>query len=79
MFGLAFMSPCIVMYSYSITNKMHLFLKLFILVTRCTCFGAVFPSVIRSSKTAYTATGICYSATATCCCRPRQQEVAVAV
>ena len=26
-------------YSYSTTNKMHLFLKVFILVKRSTCFG----------------------------------------
>ena len=34
---LAFVSPCIVIYSYSITNKMHLFYKSFILVKRSTC------------------------------------------
>ena len=30
-----------VLYSYSTTNKMHLFLKLFILVKRSTCFGGL--------------------------------------
>jgi len=36
-------------YSYSKTNKMHLFLKLFILVKHY-IFRAVFPSIIRSSR-----------------------------
>jgi hypothetical protein len=36
---LMFISPCILIYSYSKTNQMHLFLKLFILVKRSTCFG----------------------------------------
>jgi hypothetical protein len=40
---LTFIGPCIVIYSYSTTNKMHLFLKLFILVKRSTCFGRSFP------------------------------------
>ena len=39
---LTFMGPCIVTYSYSTTNKMHLFIKLFILVKRSTCFGQFF-------------------------------------
>jgi len=30
-FYLTFIGPCVVIYSYSTTNKMHLFLKLFIL------------------------------------------------
>ena len=37
-----FIGLCIVMYSYSTTNKMHLFLKLFILVKRFTCFRRSF-------------------------------------
>jgi hypothetical protein len=36
---LMFTGLCIVIYSHSATNKMHLFLKLFILVKRSTCFG----------------------------------------
>ena len=40
------------------TNKMHLFLKLFILVTCCTCFRRSFrPS--SGAHTAHTATGTC--------------------
>ena len=31
-----------ILYSYSTTNKMHLFLKLFILVKRSTCFARSF-------------------------------------
>ena len=33
-----FIGPCVIIYSYSTTNKMHLFLQLFILVTRSACF-----------------------------------------
>ena len=40
--GLTFVGPCVVIYSYSTTNKMLLFLKLFILVKRCTCFRRSF-------------------------------------
>ena len=40
---LTFIGPCIVMYSYSTTNKIHLFLKLFIIVKGSTCFGRSFP------------------------------------
>jgi len=39
---LTFIGPCIAIHSYSTTNKMHLFLKLFILVKRSTCFGRSF-------------------------------------
>jgi hypothetical protein len=38
-FHLTFTGPCIAIYSYSKTNQMHLFLKLFILVKHSTCFG----------------------------------------
>jgi hypothetical protein len=38
---LTFIGPYILIYSYSITNKMHLFLKLFILIKRSTCFGGL--------------------------------------
>jgi hypothetical protein len=34
--------PCILIYSYSTTNKMHLFPKLFILVKHSACFGRSF-------------------------------------
>ena len=37
-----FIGPCIVIFSYDTTNKMHLFLKLFILVKRSTCFRRSF-------------------------------------
>jgi hypothetical protein len=40
--NLTFIGPCIVIYSYSTTNRMHLFLKLFILVKHATCFGRSF-------------------------------------
>ena len=40
--NLTFIGPCIIIYSYSTSNKMHLFLKLFILVKRSTCFGRSF-------------------------------------
>jgi hypothetical protein len=39
---LTFIAPCIVIYSCSKTNKMHLFLKLFILVKHSTSFGRSF-------------------------------------
>ena len=52
--------------SYSTTNKMHLFLKLFNLVKRSTCFGRSFhPSSWAQNCTS--ATGICQTAAATCC------------
>jgi len=40
--NLTFTGPCIVIYSYSTINKMHLFLKLFILVKLSTCVGRSF-------------------------------------
>jgi hypothetical protein len=40
--NVTFISPCVVIYSYSTTKKMHLFLKLFILVKRSTCFKRSF-------------------------------------
>ena len=39
---LTFIGPCIVIHSYSTTNKMHLFFKLFFLVKHSTCFGQSF-------------------------------------
>ena len=36
---LTFIGPCIVIYSYSTTNKTHLYLGLSNLVKRSTCFG----------------------------------------
>jgi hypothetical protein len=39
---LTFIGLCIVIYSYSKTNKMHSFLKSFILVKHSTCFGRSF-------------------------------------
>jgi hypothetical protein len=39
---LTFISPCVIIYSYSKTNQMHLFLKLFILVKQSTYFGRSF-------------------------------------
>jgi hypothetical protein len=39
---LKFMGTCIVIYSYSKTNQMHQFLKLFISKQHCTCFGRSF-------------------------------------
>jgi heme A synthase len=39
---LTFIGLCIVIYSYSKTNRMHLFLKLFILAKHTTCFGRSF-------------------------------------
>jgi len=65
---LTFIGPCIAIYSYSTTNKMHLFLKLFILVKRSTCFGRS----VRPSSGAQNCTyinGICQTAAATCCYR----------
>jgi hypothetical protein len=44
-----FIGPCIVIYSYNKANKMHPFLKLFILVKHC-MFRTIFPSIIRSSR-----------------------------
>jgi len=40
-------------YSYSTTNKMHLFLKLFILVKRSACFGRSFPSLSVAQNCTY--------------------------
>jgi hypothetical protein len=39
---LMFTGPCIVIYSYSKTNQMHLFLKIFILAKHSTCFRQSF-------------------------------------
>ena len=54
--------------SYSTTNKMHLFLKLFILVKRSTCFGRSFRPSSGAQNCAYS-NGTCQTAAATGCYR----------
>ena len=56
-------SNTIIKYSCSTANKMHQFLKLFILVKHSTCFGR-FSTHHQELKTAHTATGICQTAAA---------------
>jgi len=46
-------TPCILVYSYSTTKKMHLFLKLFILVKRSTRFGRSFPPSLGAQDCTY--------------------------
>jgi hypothetical protein len=52
---LIFIGPSIVIYFYSITNKITCYHKLFILVKLSTCFGG-FSIHHQERKTAYTAT-----------------------
>ena len=54
--------------SYGTTNKMHLFLKLFILVKRSTCFRRSFRPSSGAQNCVYS-NGICQTAAANCCCR----------
>jgi len=44
------MGPCIVIYSYSTTNKMHLLSQIIYSCKSFYMFRTVFPSIIRSSK-----------------------------
>ena len=73
--------PCIVIYSYSTTNKMHLLCQIIYSCKTLYMFRTVFPSIIRSSKTAYTATvcvkqlllsGMRWNCTSS---HPRQQQL----
>ena len=48
--SLAFTDPCIVIYSYSKTNKMHLLSQIIYSCKMLYMFRTVFPSIIRSSK-----------------------------
>jgi len=47
---LVFIGPCIVMYSQSTNNKMHLFSQIIYSCRMLYMFRTVFPSIIRSSK-----------------------------
>ena len=49
-FFLIFIGPCIVIYSYSTTNKMHLLSQIIYSCKTLYIFRTVFPSIIRSSK-----------------------------
>ena len=48
--NLTFIGPCIVKYSYSTTNKMHLLSQIIYSCKTLCMFRTVFPSIIRSSK-----------------------------
>jgi len=50
---LTFIGPCIVIYSYSTTKKMYLFLKLFILIKSSTCFERFFRPSSRAQNCTY--------------------------
>jgi hypothetical protein len=78
---LTFIGPCIIIYSYSKTNKMHLFHRLFILVKRSTCFGQSFRPSSGAQDCTYSnrhmsnsccylllATGSSSCLTYACCC-----------
>jgi len=85
---LIFMGPCIVMYSYTTTNKMHLLSQIIYSCKLLYMFRTVFPSIIRSSKLRIQQR---YMSNSCCClllsgmrwnCVPshtRQQQVAAAV
>jgi len=47
---LTFIGPCILIYSYSKTNKMHLLSQIVYSCTTLYMFRTVFPSIIRSSR-----------------------------
>ena len=66
--NLIFIGPCIVIYSYSTTNKMHLLSQIIYSCKTLYMFRTVFPSIIRSSNCVYS-NGICQTAAATCCYR----------
>jgi len=48
--NLIFIGPCIVIYSYSTTNNMHLLSQIIYLCKSLYMFRTFFPSIIRSSK-----------------------------
>jgi len=48
--NLIFIDPCIVIYSYSTTNKMHLLSQIIYSCKSLYMFRTVFPFIIRSSK-----------------------------
>jgi len=48
--SLTFIGPCIVIYSYSKTNKMHLLSQIIYSCKTLCIFRTVFPSIIRSSR-----------------------------
>jgi len=48
--NLIFTGPCIIIYSYSTTNKMHLLSQIIYSCKTLYVFRTVFPSIIRSSK-----------------------------
>jgi len=48
--NLIFIGPCIVIYSYSTINEMHLLSQIIYSCKTLYMFRAVFPSIIRSSK-----------------------------
>jgi hypothetical protein len=49
-FNLTFIIPCIVIYSYSTANNMHLLSQIIHSCKTLYMFRTVFPSIIRSSK-----------------------------
>ena len=77
---LTFIVPCIVVYSYSTTNKIDPFLKLFILVKRSTCFARSLPPSTGAQDCTHSnrhmsnsccyllLTGTRWNYAATCCC-----------
>ena len=62
--NLTFIGPCILIYSYSTTNKMHLLSQIIIiLVKRSTCFGRSFRPSSGAQNCVYS-NGICQTAAA---------------